>query len=94
MPRWSHFNEDGGGSGIWVLGYVSTINDIYFITTSAYPDDTLKEDYWPNHGCEYYSNNQWDQEGYIRRVAIKKNCNCGCGDDSATHWMFCNRWEK
>jgi hypothetical protein len=88
-PRWN-CNVDGGGSGRYVKGIITDVELNYIQLDAIYPDGEVRTTRFPNYGSTDYDKEQWFWNGYLQHADKKKpTCECGMGDDSATHYMFC-----
>lgn len=90
-PRWN-LNVDEGPSGRWVKGIV-TDADLNFIEVEVLmPNGIVKPFRFPNYASSDYDPEQWFFEGYLRKEKDEKDtpsCECGYGDESNLHFMFC-----
>lgn len=91
-PRWN-LNVDEGSSGRWAKGIVIDI-DLNFIEVEALmPTGIVKAFKFPNYASSDFDAEQWFFEGYLRKDEPnridKPKCECGYGDDSNLHFIFC-----
>ncbi len=88
-PRWN-CNYDSGGSGRYVNGIITEVELNYIELDAIYPDGEVRTCRFPNYGSSDYTKDQWFWSGYLTHADKKKpKCECGMGDDSGTHYMFC-----
>lgn len=64
-PRWN-FNEDLGGSNLWLTGKVRYIHETIMEIASTYPNNDLDTWTWPIEGDIEYRSDQWNRPGYLR----------------------------
>lgn len=93
-PRWE-CNTDQGWSKKYTMGVIENI-DIYRISVLALLPGRGLGTYmvnFPNTQSTDYDSDQWIWPGYLKLydTYAPPDCDCGNGNNSATHYMFCRR---
>ena len=89
--------KDHGGSGEYVNGIVETKCQDYIEVSAVMPDGKLRYFKVPNYSSENYDQNQWWKPGFLKKWKtehLEINCECGYGNESNLHFLFCPRHPK
>ncbi len=88
-PRWK-LNVDTGGCGEYAKGIITDLELRYIQLDAIFPDGHVRTIRFPNYASSDYDIKQWTYSGYLKHVDVKKpSCECGMGNKSGTHYMFC-----
>jgi len=90
-PRWQ-LNVDKGYSDVHAKGIVTEVSDVAIILDAIFPDNEVRKVVFPNTKSSDYEPEQWWYPGYLRGEEDPgPNCDCGHGNNSPFHWIFCTR---
>ena len=88
-PRWK-LNVDTGGSGEFAKGIITEVELNYIELDAIFPDNEIRTIRFPNYSSSDFDREQWFWRGYLQHASTKQpECECGMGNESATHYMFC-----
>lgn len=89
--------EDRGESGEFLNGIVQRKLQDFIEVAAVMPDGNLKHFKVPNYSNEKYDHRQWWKPGFIMKWDTQHldiACECGYGNESNLHFMFCPRHPK
>lgn len=92
-----HDGNDYGGSGEYENGIVERKTQEFIEVAAVMPDKKLRKFKVANYAHEKYDHRQWTKEGFIVKWSIEHldiACECGYGNESNIHFMFCPRHPK
>lgn len=95
-PRWWK-NKDTGSSGVKIDGVVHRKTQDFIEVASIFPNGKLIYNKFPNYHHEDYDLQQWWRPGFLSKYKKEDfivNCECGNGNDSGLHYLFCPRHFK
>lgn len=92
-----HNGNDYGGSGEYENGIIQRKTQEFIEVAAIMPDGKLRNFKVANYSHEKYDHRQWFKPGFMvkwEKDHLDINCECGYGNESNLHFLFCPRHPK